>query len=71
MKKNGHAGLEDFQEFAKRLNISVKRRDKMLEPFLTRQEHVEILVQRSFLNDQTKRAYLLQYQTRRNQLNAQ
>jgi serine/threonine-protein kinase HipA len=71
MKKNGHARLEDFHEFAKRLNISVKRRDKLLEPFLTRQEHVEILVQRSFLNDQTKRAYLLQYQTRRNQLNAQ
>jgi serine/threonine-protein kinase HipA len=36
MKKYGHAG-EDFHEFAKRLNISEKRRDKLLEPFLTRQ----------------------------------
>ena len=67
MKKNGRVGLEDFHEFARRLNIPDKRRDKMLEPFITRQAHVETLVERSFLNDQTKRAYLLHYQTRRNQ----
>ena len=71
MKKNGRVGLEDFHEYAKRLNISNKRRDKLLEPFLARQEKVEIFIQRSFLNDQTKRAYLLHYQTRRNQLNTQ
>ena len=69
MKKNGHAGLEDFHEFARRLGISAKRRDKLLEPFLVRQSEVEVLIQRSFLNSQTKRAYLLHYQTRRNQLN--
>ena len=70
MKITNHAGLEDFYEFAGRLDISVKRRDKLLEPFLVRQAEVEALIQRSFLNDQTKRAYLLHYQTRRNQLNA-
>ncbi len=71
LRKSGHAGLEDFYEFAKRLSISAKRRDKLLKPFLTRQDTVEDLVQRSFLSDSTKRAYLLHYQTRRNQLNAQ
>ncbi len=70
VKKTGHAGLDDFYEFARRLGILAKRRDKLLEPFLTRQTEVEVLIQRSFLNDQTKRAYLLHYQTRRNQLNA-
>ena len=70
MKKNGRVGLEDFQEFAKRLGIKEKRRDKLLAPFLSRQQLVESLIQQSFLNDQTKRAYLLHYQTKRNQLNA-
>lgn len=70
MKTNGRAGLEDFQEFAKRLGIKEKRRDKLLGPFLSRQQLVESLIHRSFLNDQTKRAYLLHYQTKRNQLNA-
>ncbi len=70
MKKNGHAGLKDFYEFSRRLGISTKRRDKLLEPFLARQATVEVLIQRSFLNEQTKRAYLLHYQTRRNQLKA-
>ncbi len=71
MKKTSLAGLEDFHEFAKRLGISAKRRDKLLGPFLVRQAVVEALVQRSFLNDSTKRSYLRHYRTRRNQLNAQ
>lgn len=71
MKTNSRVGLEDFKEFAKRLNISDKRRDKLLKPFLTKQEQVEIFTQRSFLNDQTKREYLVHYQVRRNQLNAE
>lgn len=64
MKKNGWSGLEDFHEFAKRLNISEKRRNKLLDPFLTYQTDVETLIQRSFLNDQTKTEYLSHYQTR-------
>ncbi len=69
MKKNGSVGLEDFHEFARRSGISVKRRDKLLESFLVKQAEVEALIQRSFLNNQTKKEYLLHYQTRRNQLN--
>ena len=71
MKKNGHVGFEDFSEFAGRLNISQSRKDKLLEPFLERKPTVESLIDRSFLNDQSKRAYLIHYQTRRNNLNAQ
>jgi serine/threonine-protein kinase HipA len=71
MKKYGHAGVQDFHEFAKRLNISEKRRDKLLEPFLARQKNVEIFIHRSFLHDQTKQLYLLHYQTRRKRINAQ
>lgn len=70
MKKNGRVGLEDFHEFANKLEIREKRRDKLLDLFLKRQPLVESLIHQSFLNDQTKRAYLLHYQTKRNQLNA-
>ena len=69
MKRSGHVGLDDFYEFARRLRIPDKRRDKLLEIFLIRQTSVETFIQRSFLNDQTKRAFLLHYETRRNQLN--
>ncbi len=70
MKNNKHAGRDDFHEFAKRLGINDKRRDKLLEPFLAEQTMVEELIRRSFLNDQTKKEYLWYYQTRRVQLNA-
>ena len=69
MKKTNHPGLHDFQELARRFGINEKRRDKILSPYLQIQPMVEELTRRSFLNDKTKRAYLLQYETRRNQLN--
>ena len=69
MKNNGRTGLDDFFEFAKRLRISDNRRDKLLEAFLISQTAVETFVQRSFLNDNAKRTFLVHYQTRRNQLN--
>ncbi|HEC44549.1 MAG TPA: type II toxin-antitoxin system HipA family toxin [Bacteroides sp.] len=62
--------LVDFYEFARRLNISDSRRDKLLNPFCKKQEFVETLIRRSYLNEQTKRAYLLHHQTRRNRLNS-
>lgn len=71
MKINGQVGLEDFRELAKRLNISDKRRDKILEPLLTGQPFVESLIQRSFLNDQTKTLYLSDYHSRIKRLNPQ
>ncbi|MFH1852585.1 MAG: HipA domain-containing protein [Candidatus Neomarinimicrobiota bacterium] len=71
MQKDGWTGLADFHEFARRLNISDQRRDKLLEPFLTSPDQVEILVKQSFLNNQTKQVYLSHYQTRKNRLSAE
>jgi serine/threonine-protein kinase HipA len=68
MKNRGRISLEDFYEFARRLEISEKRRDKILAPFLIKQPKVEKLIHNSFLDNQTKRAYLLHFQTRRNTL---
>jgi len=70
MMKNGHAGLEDFYEFARRLDIKDKRRDKLLKAFLEKQNRVEELIKRSFLDVPTKKAYLQHYQTRKNLLDA-
>ena len=70
MKKSTHPGLHDFQELANRFEINQQRRDKILSPYLQSQQIVEELTRRSFLNEKTKRAFLLHYQTKRNQLNS-
>ena len=67
-KNTGKISLDDFIEFANRLEVNENRRNKILEPFLRKQPLVETLIQHSFLTEQTKRAYLLLYQTKRNQL---
>lgn len=69
-KKNSHANQADFIEFARRIGVNEQRIEKLLQPFLVRQASVESLIQRSFLNDQAKRGYLLDYQTKRNYLTA-
>jgi serine/threonine-protein kinase HipA len=68
MKKTNHPGLHDFLELARRFGINEKRRHKILQPYLQLQPMVEELIRRSFLNEKTKRAYLIHYQTKRNQL---
>ncbi|RIH67168.1 type II toxin-antitoxin system HipA family toxin [Mariniphaga sediminis] len=70
MRKSNHPGLHDFQELAGRFEIDEKRRDRILKPFLQVQPMVEELTRRSFLNEKTKRAFILYYQTKRNQLNS-
>ena len=67
-KKTGHPNKVDFLEFAKRIGVEQARAEKLSEPFFVRQEKVETLVKRSFLNEPTKRAYLLDYNTKRNYL---
>ncbi len=67
-KKTGHPGKDDFIQLAKRIGVTESRIEKTLGPFLERQHFVETLITRSFLNDSTKRGYLLNYQTRRNYL---
>ncbi len=68
-KKSNHANKADFIELAKRMGIMESRIEKLLAPFLEKQSLVEELVSHSFLDEKTKRAYLLHYNTRRNFLN--
>ena len=67
-KKSGHPSKSDFIEFAKRIGVTESRVEKLLNPFLEKQNPVEILISRSFLIDASKRGYLLMYQTKRNYL---
>ena len=64
----GHATEADFREFGKRIGVLEKRIEKLLQPFLEKQPQVEAMLERSFLDAPTKRAYLLHYQTRRNRV---
>jgi serine/threonine-protein kinase HipA len=63
-KKSGHASALDFLEFGKRIGVVESRCTKLLAPFLERQAGVESLVNRSFLDAGSKRAYLLHYNTK-------
>ncbi len=66
---SGHPTQVDFQEFAKRIGVIDARFETRMAPFLAKQPLVEKLIRQSFLSDADKRAYLLMYNTRRNQLN--
>ncbi len=69
-KKNHHAGKADFIEFAKRIGIEEGRAEKILLPFLTRQENVVTLISKSFLQIPEQKGYLHEYNAKRNKLNA-
>ena len=65
-KKSRHPCTTDFMEFAKRIGVSPKRAEKLLQPFLERQPFMETLVSRSFLSEANKRGYLMMYNNKRN-----
>lgn len=67
-KKSGHASATDFLEFGKRIGVVESRCTKLLAPFLERQDDVESVINRSFLDAGLKKAYLLHYNTKRNYL---
>ena len=67
-KKFGHPSKSDFIEFAKRIGVTESRINKLLNPYLEKQEPVETLISHSFLSEANKRGYLLMYQTKRNYL---
>ncbi|MEZ0610353.1 type II toxin-antitoxin system HipA family toxin [Fibrella sp. WM1] len=67
--RTDHPTALDFIEFGRRIGISTQRAGKLLLPFRERQAAVDRLVRNSFLNEAGKRAYLLAYNTKRNQLN--
>ena len=68
LKKTGHRGRQDFIEFAKRIGVKDDRLEKLLEPFLSKQDKVEMLVRHSFLSPPNKRGYLMEYGSRRKRL---
>lgn len=67
-KSNGYAGKADFIEFGNRIGVLANRVEKLLAPFLVRQPLVEQLIERSYLNEPTKRAYLIYYNQKRMKL---
>ncbi|WP_077921403.1 type II toxin-antitoxin system HipA family toxin [Spirosoma sp. 209] len=67
--RTNHPGLSDFTEFGRRIGVADRRIEPLLAPFRERQASVSSLVDRSFLNESSKRAYLLHYNTKRNFLN--
>lgn len=68
-KKSGHPSMVDFKEFGIRIGVMESRIDKIIKPFLEKQEIVETLINNSFLNKSCKRGYLIMYNTKRNYLN--
>lgn len=65
-----HPGKADFAEFGKRIGVVETRIDKLLAPFLEREEKVEALINRSFLDETSKKSYSAYYRQRRNLLSA-
>lgn len=67
-QKNGEPDYTDFVNFGKEIGVNEKRIEKILIPFCEKQELVEELIQHSFLSNSSKKAYLIHYNTKRNQL---
>lgn len=66
--KKGHPSILDFMELAKRIGISESRSEKILAPYIQKQDFLETLINHSYLDEASKRGYLLLYQTKRNHL---
>ncbi len=60
----GHPCRDDFAEFGRRIGVLPKRIDAIIELFATEQPMVYELIERSFLDDRTKRMYKRLYEER-------
>jgi serine/threonine-protein kinase HipA len=67
-KIKGNVTGSDFIEFGRRIGIPDKRVENLLVPFSARQDKVELLTSRSFLNESQKKTYLHLYNRKRNLL---
>lgn len=65
-----HPCLDDFIEFGITIGINESRINKLIEPFLKRQDEVENLVRKSFLDEKTKKQYMSHYNERLIMLNS-
>jgi serine/threonine-protein kinase HipA len=70
-KKRGHPSKSDFKKFALRIGVAESRVEKLLNPFLKKQPLVETLISHSFLSEANQRGYLINYNTKMNDLRAQ
>jgi len=52
--------------FAERIGIVAKRAQKLLAPFLETPEKLNTLIERSFLDEPTKKSFQVNYNTRKN-----
>ena len=66
--KTHHRSKEDFLEFGRRIGVRPGRAEKLLTPFLEKQEKVAMLINRSFLDAGARRAYEMYYNAKRNSL---
>jgi serine/threonine-protein kinase HipA len=64
----GHPSKEDFMVFAKRIGVGETRAEKLLQPFMERQTMIDKLVGNSFLENASRKGYLLLYNNKRNYL---
>ncbi|MDT8401875.1 MAG: HipA domain-containing protein [Bacteroidales bacterium] len=64
-----HPCKDDFIVFGKKIGLNENRVNKLLEPFLIKQKNVEVLVENSFLDNDTKSQYLTHYYDRLSMLN--
>jgi len=67
--KNGHPAKGDFLELARRMDISENRAIKLMHPFIKYQNQVSMLIRHSYLREDIGRAYLMDYQRKRDFLN--
>jgi len=65
-KRTHHPAKEDFMVFAERIGIVAKRAQKLLAPFLETPEKLNTLIERSFLDEPTKKSFQVNYNTRKN-----
>ena len=66
---NSFFAYDDFYEFAIRIGLLKARVEKILGPFITEQPKVEMLIRRSFLDNETKERYYKAYKGRLKSLN--
>lgn len=63
-RNSGHACKEDFITFANRTGVLPKKRDVIIKQFSEHKPLIYELIDRSFLDDKTKRMYKRSYQER-------
>ena len=62
--QTGHPCRDDFAEFGRRIGVLPKKIDAIIEMFAMEQPMVYELIERSFLDDRTKRMYKRSYEER-------